>query len=59
MWPQVRDLIVGPPGSVVVLSVDRKMGDKEEIFDVELTRAEIVPRDRYTWSYPKGLGFEV
>ena len=45
---QVRDLIVGPPGSVVELRVDRKMGDKEEIFDVELVRAEIAAKERYT-----------
>lgn len=45
-FDQVRDLIVGPPGSVVVLSVDRRMGDKDEVFDVELTRAEIISRDR-------------
>ena len=43
---QVRDLIVGPPGSLVKLSVLRKMRDdenhnKDVAFDLELVRAEI------------------
>lgn len=44
--PQVRDLIVGPPGSVVTLCVNRKVDDHEQAFDIDLTREEIrTPRD--------------
>ena len=47
----MRELIVGPPGSIVTLSVKRKMHDKddhdkEQNFDLELTRAEIKHQER-------------
>jgi len=48
---QVRDLIVGPPESIVTMKIIRRMHDaedhdKEETFDVELVRAEIKKSDR-------------
>ena len=55
---QVRDLIVGPAGTTVTISIMRKMHDKddqeiEQNVVLELTRAENKIRDRLLSSLPR------
>ena len=55
---QVRDLIVGPAGTTVTISITRKMHDKndqeiEQNFVLELTRAENKNQDRLLSSLPR------